>query len=148
MCRQLHHIKVFLRDEVAVHAEAKFVPSRGGEDQRRDINAEVRALEPVGDDDIRESGTTDKLLIVQINEVNGEFVAAFGIGQAEVQSHLLVLEGKAESLEMGKQSDQTLLLGYGVFDDLVTNQESLNARFGNIRHESYSTRLVTSVKGI
>ena len=61
-------------------------------------------------------------------------IGPFSVGQAEVETHLLMLERKADGLQMGEEPDETFLFGDAVFNDLVTDQEGLNARLNNIGH--------------
>ena len=88
MRRHLHDAEVLLRDEVSFHAQAKLIASWGWEDQRGDINSEIGNLKAVGDGNIRKGCPADKLFVVKIDQINVEVICAFGIGEAEVQSHL------------------------------------------------------------
>ncbi len=49
---------------------------------------------------------------------------------------------------MCKESDQTLFPGRAIFDDLVADQECLDAGFGEVRHKSYSSEVLSAVKRI
>jgi hypothetical protein len=139
MGRELHDVEIFLSDQVTFHPETEFVAARGGEHERRHIDAEVRNLEAIGDHDIRKCGAADELFGIEIHEVDVEPVHTLGVREAEVQAHLLMLERKTESLEMREQADETLLLGHTVFDHLIADKEGLNAGFDDVRHETYFT---------
>src|SRR5512146_1800963 len=149
MGRHLHDVEILLRDEMPLHAEAKLISPGGGEDQRGDVNAKIRDLQTVSDHNIRKSGTTNELFAVEIDQINVELIGSFGIGQAEVQTHLLMLERKTDGLQVCEEADQALLLGHAVFDDLVADQERLNARLRDIiRHNGHSTEVWPAVKRI
>ena len=47
-----------------------------------------------------------------------------------------MLEGEADGLQVGEKSDETLFLGNAVFNDLVADQERLNARLNDFGHDS------------
>lgn len=47
-----------------------------------------------------------------------------------------MLEGEADGLQVGEKSDETLFLGDAVFNDLVANQERLNAWLNDFGHDS------------
>lgn len=49
---------------------------------------------------------------------------------------------------MCKESDQALFPGRTIFDDLVADQECLDAGFGEVRHKSYSSEVLCAVKKI
>jgi hypothetical protein len=74
-------------------------------------------------------------------------VRAFGVSEAEVQPHLLVLEGEHHGLKMRKNSDQTLLFRQTVLNDLVADEEGLYAGFGEIRHRTIVFNGRLSAKG-
>ena len=84
----MHHAEVFLCDEMPFHAKAKFVASRSGEDQGRDIDPEIGNLKAVTDGDIRKGGPADELFIVELDQIDVEVIGPFGIGEAEIQPHL------------------------------------------------------------
>ena len=134
MGRHLDHVEVFLSDEMAFHPQPEFVTPGGGKHQRWNIDAEVGNLETVANGNVRECRPADQLFIIEIDQIDVEVISAFRIGQAEVQSHLLVLEREGHRLKMGKDTDEALLFGQAVFDDLITDQEGLNAGFDDISH--------------
>ena len=45
-----------------------------------------------------------------------------------------MLEGKADGLQVREEPDEALFLGDAVFNDLVADQEGLDARLNNIGH--------------
>lgn len=139
MGRNLYDVEILLGDQVPFHTETELIASGGRKDQRRDINPKVRDLQTIRDHDVRERSAADELFAVEVNEVDVEAVGAFSVGKAEVQAHLLVLEWKAQGLQMRKQADQVLFLGHAVFDDLVADKERLHAGFDDFRHHTYST---------
>ena len=145
---QLNHVEVFLSDQVPFHSEPELVAPGGRENQRGDVDPEVRDLQSIADDDIRERGATHELFCVEIDQVDIKLVGTFRIGEAEIETHLLMLEGEAQRLQVSEQSDEALLLGHAVLDDLVTDQERLNAGLRNVRHTGYCTRVPPAVKGI
>lgn len=49
---------------------------------------------------------------------------------------------------MREQSDEALLLGHAVLDNLVADQEGLDAGLRDVRHNVYSTGVFPAVKGI
>ena len=148
MGRHLHHVEIFLGDQVPFHFEAELVTPRSREDQRRNIDSEIRDLQPIADDDIGECSATHELFTVEIDQVDVKLVRAFRIGEAEVETHLLMLEGKAQSLQVREQSDEAFLLGHAVLDNLVADQEGLDAGLRDVRHNVYSTGVFPAVKGI
>ena len=121
MSLQLNYVEVFLCDEMSIHTEPKFVASRSGEDQRGNIDAEIRNLQAVADGDVRQRGTAHQLFAVEIHEINIEVIGPFRVGQTKVESHLLMLKRKADRLQMGEEADEALLLGHAVFNDLVAD---------------------------
>jgi hypothetical protein len=46
-----------------------------------------------------------------------------------------MLERKADGLQMGEEPDEALLLRDAVFYDLIADQEGLDARLNDIRHD-------------
>ncbi len=103
-------------------------------------------MQAITDNDIRECGPADELFAVEIDQIDVELIGPFSVGQAEVKTHLLMLEGETDGLQVCEQADQAFLLGHAVFDDLVADQECLNAGFGDIRHRGYSTGVWSAVK--
>lgn len=148
MGRDLYDVEILLGDQVPFHTETELIAAGRRKDQRRDIDPEVRDLQTVRDHDVRESGAADKLFAVEVNKIDVELVGAFSVGQTEVQAHLLVLEWKAQGLQMREQADQAFFLGHAVFDDLVADKERLHAGFDDFRHHTYSTGVSWAVKGI
>ncbi len=59
-----------------------------------------------------------------------------------------MLEREAHRLEVREQSDEALLLGHAVLDDLIADQERLDTGFRNVRHKLYSTAVAPAVKGM
>lgn len=118
---QLHHVEVFLRDEMSIHAKTKFVAAGSREDQRGDIDPEIGNLQAVTDNDIRQCGTAYQLFAVEVHEIDVEVIGPFCVGQTEVEPHLLMLEGKADCLQVSEETDEALLLGQAVFNNLVAD---------------------------
>jgi hypothetical protein len=75
------------------------------------------------------------LLVVEVDQVDIEVVGAFGVREAKIQSHLLMLEWKDECLKMRENADQTFLFRQTIFDHLIADQEGLDAWLYDIRHE-------------
>jgi len=146
MARHLHHIEVLLSDEVALHPQSKLVATGGGEDQRGNINAEIGNLQAIPDHNVRERCAAHQLFVVEVRQVDVEMIGALGVREAKIQPHLLMLERKGDGLEMGENADQAFLFRQTVFNNLVTDQESLDARFRDICHESYSIDIVVNHK--
>jgi hypothetical protein len=144
---QLHHVEVFLCDEMSIHAKTKFIAPRSREDQRGNVDSEIRNLQAVADDDIRQRGAAYQLFTVEVYEVDLEVIGPFRIRQAEVEPHLLMLEGKADCLQMREEPDEALLLGDAVFNDLVADQKGLNAWLNDIGHDSILRRISLLSKG-
>ncbi len=138
MGRHLHHIEVLLSDEVALHPQSKLVATGSGEDQRGNINAEIGNLQAISDHNVRERCAAHQLFVIEVRQVDVEVIRALGVREAKIQPQLLMLERKGNCLEMRENADQALLLGQTVFNDLVTDQESLDARFYDIGHRCYS----------
>jgi len=68
-----------------------------------------------------------------------------------------MLEGEADGLQVGEKSDETLFLGNAVFNDLVADQERVNACLIDFGHDSrlrhmlllsYPTRLFADLRAI
>ncbi len=131
----LHHIEVFLRDQVPFHPKAELIAAWGGKHQRGNIDAEVRNLQSITDDNAWKSGSTDELFGVEIHQVDFELVRAFGVGETEIEAHVLMLEWKAHGLQMREQPDQALLFRGAVLDDVIADEKRLNAGFDDVRHE-------------
>jgi hypothetical protein len=144
---QLHNVEVFLCDEMSIHAETEFIAPRSWEDQRGNVDTEIRNLQAVTDDDIRQRGTTYQLFTVEVHEIDVKVIAPFRIGQTEVEAHLLMLEGKADCLKMREQSDEALLFSQAVFNDLVADQEGLNAWLHDIGHDRILRKISLLSKG-
>ena len=133
---ELHHVEILLCNQVSFHAETEFIAARSGKDQRGDVNSKIGNLEAIGDDDVGKGSPTHELLDVQIHQIDVEMVCTFCIGEAEVQSHLLMLKRKCDRLKMSEQTDQAFLLGQAVFDHLIANEKGLDARLYDIYHGS------------
>src|SRR5215510_7855327 len=58
-----------------------------------------------------------------------------------------MLKRKANGLQMGEESDQALLLRDAVFYDLVADQEGLDARLNDVRHDDILRRILLLSKG-
>src|SRR6185436_19477125 len=116
MSRHLHHTEVLLRDQMPFHPEAEFIAPRSGEDQRGDIDPEIGNLKAVADSNIWESGSADKLFVVEVDQIDVEVIGPLGIGETEIEAH------------------EAFLLGDAVLNDLVADQEGLHAGFRDVRH--------------
>ena len=81
---ELHHVEILLRDEVTFHPQAELIASGSGEDQRGDIDAEIGNLEAIADEDIRQRGSADELLGVEIDQIDVEVVVPLGVSQAKI----------------------------------------------------------------
>lgn len=136
--RHLHHIEVLLSDEVALHPQSKFVAAWGGEDQRGNINAEIGNLKAISNHNVGERCAAHQLFVIEVGQVDVELIGALGVREAKIQPQLLMLEREGDCLEMRENADQALLLRQTVFNDLVTDQERLDARFYDIGHRCYS----------
>ncbi len=89
-CR--HDVEILLGNQLALHEEAEFISTRCRKDEKRDIDAEIGDLEAVADFDVGKSGSTDQLFRVDVDQVDIKVIEAFSIGEAEVESHMLMLE--------------------------------------------------------
>ena len=90
--RRRHDSKILLGDQPALRQEAEFISTGCRKDEKRDIDAEIGDLEAVADFDVGKSGSTDQLFRVEIDQVDIEVIEAFGIGEAKVESHMLMVE--------------------------------------------------------
>jgi len=140
MARYLHHIEVFLSNKMAFHPQSEFIATRGGEDQRGDVDAEIGNLQAVPNDNIGEGCAAHQLFSIEVHQVDIKVIGAFGIREAKIQPHLLMLKRKNDGLEMGEDADQAFLFCQTVFDNLITDQEGLDARFCDIGHRGYSIK--------
>src|SRR5262245_16351249 len=119
---------------MSLHAKTKFVAPRSWEDQGGNVDSEIRNLEAVADDNVRQCCAAHQLFTIEIDEVDVEVIGPFCISQTEVEPHLLMLEGKADGLQVGEEPNEALLLGDTVFNHLVADQEGLNAWLNDIGH--------------
>lgn len=119
---------------MALHQEAEFITTGCRKDEQRDIDAEIGNLETVADFDVGKSRSTDQLFRIEIHQVDIKVIEALGVGEAEVESHMLMVKRKRRSLKMGKDSDQAFLFGEAILDDLVADEKRLHGRFEDIGH--------------
>ena len=122
MGRDLHDVEILLGDQVTFHTETELIAAGSGEDQRGDIDPEVRDLKTVRDDDVRECGAADELFVVEVNQDRCRTGKSLQHRSGRSTSPFVVLEGKAQGLQVGEQADQAFLLGHAVLDDLVADQ--------------------------
>jgi hypothetical protein len=130
--RDRHDVEILLGNQLALHHEAEFITAGCRKDEQRDIDAEIRDLETVMDFDIGKTGTTDELFRVEIDQVDIKVIETFGVGEAEVESHMLMLERKRSRLQMSEDSDQAFLFGEAIFNNLVAHEKRLDRRLGDI----------------
>ena len=133
--RHLHHTEVLLRDEMALHPQSELITAGSGEDQRRNIDAEVGNLQAIQDVDVGKRGAAYELVVVETDEIDVEVVRAFGVRQAKIQSHVLVLERKHGGLKVREDADQAFLLRQTVLDHLIADQEGLDTGLDDVGHE-------------
>jgi len=132
--RRQHHGKVFLGDQATFHQEAEFISTGCRKDEKRDIDPEIGDLEAVGDLDIGKSGSTDQLFRVEMEQVDIKVIEAFGVGETEVEPHMLMVEREGCRLKVSEDSDQAFLFGEAILNDLVADEKRLHGRLGNIDH--------------
>jgi len=123
---------------MALHPQSEFVPPRCRKDQQRNIDPEIRDLEAIADLDVGKRGPADELFGVEVDQLDIKMVQAFRIGKAEIEAHLLMLEGEGRSLQMCEDSDQAFLFRQAVLDDLVADEKRLDSGFRDIGHGGYS----------
>lgn len=87
-----HDVEILLGNQMALHQEAEFIATGCRKDEKRNIDAEIGDLEPVVDFDIGKRGPADQLFRVEIDQVDVKVIEAFGIGQAKVKAHVLMVE--------------------------------------------------------
>ena len=90
--RHRHDVEILLGNQPALHQEAEFISTGCRKDEKRDIDAEIGNLETVMDLNVGKRGSTDQLFRVEIDQVDIKVIEAFGIGKAEVESHMLVVK--------------------------------------------------------
>lgn len=132
--RYRHDVEILLGDQLAFHQEAEFIATGCRKDEKRDVDAEIGDLETVIDLDVGKSGSTDQLFRVEIDQVDIKVIEAFGVGEAEVESHMLMVERERSRLKMREDSDQAFLFGEAILNDLVADQKRLHGRLGDICH--------------
>ena len=132
--RYRHDVEILLGDQLAFHQEAKFIATGCRKDEKRDIDAEIGDLEAVADFDVGKSGSTDQLFRVEIDQVDIKVIEAFGVGETEVESHMLMMERERSRLKMSEDSDQAFLFGEAILNDLVADEKRLHGRLGDIDH--------------
>ena len=88
MSRHLHHTEVLLCNQMPFHPEAEFIAPRGEEDQLGDIDPEIGNLKAVADSNIWKSGSTDKLFVVEVDQIDVEVIDSLGVSEAEIQPQL------------------------------------------------------------
>jgi hypothetical protein len=89
-CR--HDIEILLSNQPALHHEAEFITAGCRKDEQRDIDAEIGDLKTVADFDIGKRRSTDQLFRVEIDQVDIKVIETFGVSEAEVEPHMLMLE--------------------------------------------------------
>ncbi len=134
--RYRHDVEILLGDQLAFHQEAEFIAAGCRKNEKRDIDAEIRDLEAVADFDVGKSGSTDQLFRVEIDQVDIKVIEALGVGEAEVESHMLMMKRERSRLKMSEDSDQAFLFGEAILNDLVADQKRLHGRLGDIDHRS------------
>lgn len=127
-------MEVLLGDEMPIHSQAEFIPTRCGKDEQRNVDPEIRNLKAIADLDVGKRGPADELFGVEVDQLNIKMVQAFRIGEAEIEAHLLMLEGEGCCLQMCEDPDQTFLFREAVFDDLVADEKCLDGGCGDIGH--------------
>jgi len=132
--RYRHDVEILLGDQLAFHQEAEFIAAGCRKDEKRDIDAEIGDLEAVADFDVGKSCSTDQLFRVEIDQVDIEVIEAFGVGEAEVESHMLMMERERSRLKMSEDSDQAFLFGEAILNNLVADEKRLHGRLGDIDH--------------
>ena len=130
----MHHVEVFLRDEMALHPQSELIPAGSRKDQRGDIDAEVGNLQTIQDVDIGKSGATYELVVVETDQIDVEVVRALSVRQAKIQAHMLMLEWKRGGLKVREEANQAFLLRQAVLDHLITDQEGLDAGLDDVHH--------------
>jgi hypothetical protein len=133
--RYLDHVKILLRNHMAVHAETKLIATGRGEEEGGDVDAEVGNLQSVSDDDVGKRCAADQLVCIHKHQIDFDVIRAFGVGHAEVQAELMVLKRERHRLEVGEQPDQRFFLGQAIFDDAVADEERLYAGRRDVSHE-------------
>ena len=84
--------------------------------------------------DIGKRGATYKLVVVETDEIDVEVVRAFGVRQAKIQPHVLVLEREHGGLEVREDADQAFLFRQAILDYLIADEEGLDTGFDDVGH--------------
>lgn len=83
---------------MAIHAQPEFISTRSGKDQQRNVDSEIGNLKAITNLDVGKCGPADQMFGIEVHQVDIEMIQAFGIGEAEVKTHVLMLKWKRGGL--------------------------------------------------